>query len=204
MNTPSVDYIDFYFDFISPYSYLAATQIAAFEQCHAVTFHWLPINLPRLIKLSGNISPIAVKNKAIYSLRDLKRWAAYLQLPFQMILPGSFDSRPALRIASALQGTQRAAFCLSVFEAIWSGKVDMKNPRWLENIMQDKALPTQWLDMKNEDFEQNTHNALKAGAFGAPTFVLHPTSGCNALFFGMDHMDFLSRACDQAKNKPYH
>jgi len=55
--------IDFYFDFINPYSYLAATQLSGFSQKHQVEINWLPLNLPRLMKLSGNISPAAVKTK---------------------------------------------------------------------------------------------------------------------------------------------
>jgi len=196
MNKPI---IGFYFDFISPYSYLAATQIKSFEMQHGVTFHWLPVNLPRLMKESGNISPVSVKNKALYSLRDLKRWAAFLELPFKMIRPGTFDSRAAMRIAGALEGEQRAQFCLVLFEAIWSGRIDMKKETWLTEIMEQSALPMQWLELDSEAFEENTHCALKAGAFGVPSFVLHTKAARPELFFGLDHMDFLARSCDRHK-----
>jgi len=188
--------IDFYFDFISPYSYLAATQIPAFAEKHAVEVNWLPLNLPRLMSLSGNVSPATIKNKAIYSLRDLKRWASCLEVPFKMIRPGTFDSRPALRIAGALHGSDRATFCLAVFESIWSGAVDPTAGDWLEQVVSLKGLPDEWLQLQNEDFEPNTHTALKAGAFGVPSFVLKKDRGRPELFFGVDHMDFLSRACD--------
>ncbi len=187
--------IDFYFDFISPYSYLAATQIISFEQQYEASFNWLPVNLPRLIKLSGNTPPSLIKNKALYSLRDLKRWAAYLDVPFKMIRPGTFDSRPAMRIAGALQGEQRVAFCLAIFETLWSGAVNPKDESWMAQIFEAKRLPRTWLSQQNDDFEPNTHAALKAGAFGVPTFVLHPPKGRSELFFGLDHMDFLARAC---------
>jgi len=49
--------IDFYFDFISPYSYLAAIQLHKFEAEHDVIMHWIPINLPKLISVSGNTPP---------------------------------------------------------------------------------------------------------------------------------------------------
>jgi len=193
MNKPT---IDFYFDFISPYSYLAATRIKLFEQQHAVSFNWLPVNLPRLIKLSGNTSPANIKSKAIYSLRDLKRWALWLDVPLKMIRPGSFDSRAALRISCALEGKDRAEFSLAVFDALWSGSVDPGNQQWLQHIFELKGLPQQWLKQADEGFESNTLAALKAGAFGVPTFVLHPRSGRRSeLLFGIDHMDFLARAC---------
>jgi len=198
MNKPG---FDFYFDFISPYSYLAATCIKEIEAQYHIPCNWLPINLPRLMKLSGNSSPVNVKNKAIYSLRDLKRWALYLDLPFKMIRPGSFDSRPALAISSALAGKQRAEFNLAVFDALWSGPVDPRDTQWLQNVFQLKGLPQEWLKRQNESFETYTRDALKAGAFGAPTFVLHPVSGRSELFFGMDHLDFLKRACQTSSIK---
>jgi len=186
--------IDFYFDFMSPYSYLAAMRIPDFERQHHASFTWLPINLPRLINLSGNIPPGQIRNKALYSLRDLKRWAAYLNLPFKMIMPGTFDSRPALRIAGALDSVARVQFSLTVFDSIWSGSVDPTLPGWLQQIAVSKSLPEAWMDMSSEGFEPNTHAALKAGAFGAPTFILHGR-GRPEMFFGVDHMDFLARAC---------
>jgi len=188
--------IDFYFDFISPYSYLAATRISSFAEKHTVEINWLPLNLPRLMNLSGNVSPATIKNKAIYSLRDLKRWASHLDVPFKMIRPGTFDSRPVLRIAGALHGNDRTTFSLAVFESIWSGAIDPTEPDWLEQLVSLKGLPAEWLQHQNEDFEANTHAALKAGAFGVPSFVLKKEGGRPELFFGVDHMDFLSRACD--------
>jgi len=187
--------IDFYFDFMSPYSYLAAMRIPEFERRYEVTCQWLPVNLPRLIKLSGNTPPDQIRNKALYSLRDLKRWAAYLELPFRMIKPGSFDSRPALRIAGALGQPERAQFSLAVFDAIWSGSVDPTASDWLQQIAALKSIPSAWVAMNSEAFEPNTHAALKAGVFGVPTFILHG-GGRPEMFFGVDHMDFLARACD--------
>ena len=198
MNKPC---FDFYFDFISPYSYLAATRIQEIEARYNIPCNWLPINLPRLMKLSGNSSPVSVKNKAIYSLRDLKRWARHLDLPFKMIRPGSFDSRPALAISSALAGEQRAEFNLAIFDSLWSGAVNSQDTDWLLSIFQIKGLPQEWLQLQSESFESYTRDALKAGAFGAPTFVLHPVSGRSELFFGMDHLDFLKRACATIETK---
>ena len=188
--------IDFYFDFISPYSYLATTQLPALANKQRVEINWLPVNLPRLMKLSGNTSPAAIKNKGLYSLRDLKRWSAYLDVPFRMIRPGAFDSRPAMRIAGALQAKERETFCLAVFDSIWSGAIDPTSEQCLQYIADLKGMPDEWLQLTNENFEANTQAALKAGAFGVPSFVLHNKTGRPELFFGVDHMNFLSRACE--------
>jgi len=196
MNKPV---IDFYFDFISPYSYLAATQLDAFSRQHEVDFEWLPVNLPKLINRAGNTPPSMIKNKAIYSLRDLKRWAKFIGVPFTMIKPGSFDSRPAMRTALALEGEHRNRFSLAVFKSIWSGAVDPKQDGWLEQVVALHDLPQEWLsgqdDRLNGQLDELTKRALDAGAFGAPTFYLHRDYGRSEMFFGLDHMDFLARAC---------
>lgn len=190
--------IDFYFDFISPYTYLAVTQMDAFEAEHDVQINWVAVNLPKLIKLSGNTPPATIKNKALYSLRDLKRWVAYLDVPFKMIRPGSFDSRPAMYIAMALAGEDRVRFCKATFDAIWSGVVDTKKDDWLAQMFAQYDLPDTWLDLSNAQgkvaLDANTQQALKVRAFGVPTFVLHGDKKAQ-MFFGLDRMDFLSRAC---------
>ena len=193
--------IDFYFDFISPYTYLAVTKMDKFVNEHDVQVNWIPVNLPKLIKLSGNTPPATIKNKALYSLRDLKRWAAYLDVPFKMIRPGTFDSQPALYIALGLEGEDRVKYCKAVFEAIWSGNVDMRSEHWLDDIFAQKKLPQAWRNIAHEqakqELDETTQQALKAGAFGVPTFVLHGDVR-SQLFFGVDRMDFLSRACQES------
>jgi len=185
--------IDFYFDFISPYSYLAATQLDQFSESGQVEFNWIPVNLPKLIKLSGNRPPGLIKNKALYSLRDLKRWADYLQVPFKMIRPGTFDSRPALRIAAALDSSDRQRFSLGLFEALWSGDIDPREEGWLERVFELKCFPADWHQLTIDSLNEDTEAALKAGAFGVPTFILHG-EGRPEMFFGVDHLDFLARA----------
>ncbi len=188
--------IDFYFDFISPYSYLAATRLEAFSHRYGADFEWLPINLPRLIQWSDNTSPAMIRNKALYSIRDLKRWARFLDVPLTMHRPGSFDSRPALRMALALQGDERARFSMAVFNSIWSGAVDPKQDDWLTQVMAQHQLPAIALPRQDDALDTLTRQALNAGAFGAPTFFLHRKRGRAEMFFGVDHMDFLARACE--------
>ena len=121
---------DFYFDFISPYSYLAVRRLPEFPKLAGM--QWLPVNLPKLIRDSGNTPPTASRPKARYLLQDLKRWAARLEAPFHMILPGSFDARPALALACMLEDEERARFCTAAFDAIWSGAVDpVHDAGWL-------------------------------------------------------------------------
>ncbi len=193
--------IDFYYDFISPYSYLAATRLPAFLQRNPVAINWIPVNLPSLVKRSGNIPPGTIPKKAMYLLRDLKRWAAYLDVPLKMITPGAFDARPALNIASELTPEQRADFSQTAFNTIWSGQINVRKPDWLEQLFTLNGYPEEWLALACEKtspaLEAQTEAALKAGAFGAPTFILRG-AGKPQMFWGVDRMDFLERAIRQA------
>ncbi|OIO66596.1 MAG: 2-hydroxychromene-2-carboxylate isomerase [Zetaproteobacteria bacterium CG_4_9_14_3_um_filter_49_83] len=193
-NTQSRLQVDFYFDFISPYSYLAVVQLAAFEAAQPVHFNWIPVNLPKLIQQSGNVPPAGSRNKGLYLLHDIKRWAAHLHVPFRMLRPGSFDSRPALRMALSLQGQARAQWCQSVFEALWSGAIDPRQDDWLSKLATQPPLA------EAAALEATTAQALQAGAFGAPTFVLHRPDKKPQMFFGNDRLDFLAGACQRASD----
>lgn len=188
--------IEFYFDFISPYSYLASTGLSEFSSRFQIDIEWIPINLPKLIKWSGNTPPTLIKSKAIYCLRDLKRWAKYLGVPFKMIKPLSFDSRPAMRTALALEGMDRVCFSQAIFNSIWSGEVDPKQQDWLEQVVTLNELPGVWLSQQNDRLDELTQKALDKGAFGVPTFFLNKRVGRPEMFFGLDHMNLLARACE--------
>jgi len=190
--------IDFYYDFISPFSYLAALRIGALSEKTGAEIAWRPINLPRLIKLSGNAPPGSVPNKGRYLIRDLKRKAKRLQVPLKLIRPGAFDSRPALYAACALAELDRQRFSLGLFRSIWSGEINVQKPDWLQVAVVANGLPEQWLaydvEAQKQALQSNTEQALARGAFGAPSFVLHRQQR-RELFFGVDHMGYLAQAC---------
>jgi 2-hydroxychromene-2-carboxylate isomerase len=79
---------------------------------------------------------------------------------------------------------------------LWSGAIDPTEEGWLDRLFDLKKLPASWREMSCDVLNENTDKALKAGAFGVPTFVLHG-SGRAEMFFGIDHMDFLERACQR-------
>jgi len=190
--------LDFYFDFISPYSYLAVRRLSCLPALAGADMRWLPVNLPKLIKDSGNTPPATCRPKALYLLQDIKRWAALLDVPLRMIRPGSFDARPALSLACMLDGEERIRFCTAAFDALWSGAVDpVRDADWLLRIVDVHGLPTEWLKLDlaagKARLRENTEVALKAGCFGVPTFIVRG-KGRPQMFWGVDRMDFLATA----------
>jgi len=196
--------IDFYFDFISPFSYLAAARIPALQRTTGFNIEWIPLNLPRLIKLSENTPPGLIPNKARYLIYDLKRQAKKLQVPLKIILPGTFDSRPALGLACALSDEHRVSFAATLFDQLWSGKIDVKQDGWLETFLDQYGSYPEWQSVSNEammeSLQVNTMQAFSAGAFGAPTFVLHYQKR-RELYFGLDHMNDLQDRCIELRKE---
>ena len=76
--------IDFYFDFASPYGYIASTQIDEIAARHGRTVAWRPILLGVVFKTTGMGPLPSVPLKGAYSLRDFARSARLLGIPFQM------------------------------------------------------------------------------------------------------------------------
>ncbi len=194
--------IYFYYDFVSPFSYLAATQVPHFAHHHNVAVKWVPVLLPQLMKLANNTSPATVPKKGLYLLRDLRRWAEYLGVPFTMQKPPFFDARPALLAAQALHEKDRQIYSLTVFQALWARGARPDHDAWVSEIVIEYDLPAAWADPKDParlmtELRENTETAFKAGAFGAPTFVLKG-AGKPQLYWGVDRMDFLGRAVDKA------
>lgn len=188
----------FCFDYISPYSYLAATQMRRLSGRLGIPVIWQPFNLPRLIKLSGNKPPSTIRNKARYLLRDLKQYAQYLDVPFHMILPGSFDSRLAIASTLALSSDERETMATAVFNGLWAEGIDYRQDDWLNQVLASAGLPADWI--LTETYSQHmdaintvTEEAYKAGAFGAPTFFLQGM-GRRQMFWGVDRLHFLEQA----------
>ena len=87
--------LDFYFDFTSPASYLAWTQIEDIAERAGASINWKPIFLGALFKETGGQGNIAVQNKFNYTKLDMKRCADHLGAPF--VFPPEF---PVLAVGS--------------------------------------------------------------------------------------------------------
>jgi 2-hydroxychromene-2-carboxylate isomerase len=75
--------VDFFFDFISPFTYLARTQLDAIAARTAARFHTRPIHLLNLMKLVGNTpTTVLCNNKRKYAGQDIARWCARYRVPW--------------------------------------------------------------------------------------------------------------------------
>ncbi len=77
--------VDFFFDFVSPYSYLAQTQLPALQERTGARFRLWPMHLLNLMKQVGNApTTVLCANKLKYATRDIGRWVSRYGVPFQL------------------------------------------------------------------------------------------------------------------------
>ncbi len=187
--------VDFFFDFISPYTYLAETQLPALMERTGARFRLWPMHLLNLMTLVGNVpTTVICANKMKYATQDLGRWAARYGVPLQPN-PHVFSGDPSLALKGALvaqkQGTE-AAYARAMFRAYWRDGVNVNERGQLEACLDTAGLRGKALLETADQPEyatllaQNTETAAARGVFGSPTFIVG-----DDVFFGNDRLAFL-------------
>lgn len=185
--------IEFYYDFASPYSFLAATKIEEVAgRCQAETV-WKPFGLGFVFKETGNHMPASVQAKASYMFKDLARWAEFYNEPFKMPSIFPINTIMALRATLAVDDPAKVKeLSLAIFRAYWAEGKDISKPEVVAQIADGAGLDGQALtaatgDQKIKDrLRDNTADAIKRGAFGAPTIFVG-----DEMFWGNDRLEML-------------
>lgn len=185
--------IEFFWDAASPYTYLAATQIEPVMARAGATLVWRPFLLGKVFEATGNRMPAAVPAKAKHLFCDVQRWAQHYGVPvaFPKVFP--VNSVLALRagIAASAQG-RGAEFAGAVMKAYWADGVDISQPEAVGAIaamvgLDGPALLLQAQEQPVKDqLRTNTEEAVRRGAFGAPTFFVG-----EQMFWGNDRLVLL-------------
>ena len=195
--------IDFHFDFVSPYSYLAITQLPALARQHGAEIVYKPFRLLELMKLVGNRpTTVECKNKLRYAGADLGRWAARYGVSLHRNPHESkFDRDLLLRGALvAAEDGEAAPYVSAVFGAVWNGERDLSHHAELVDVLGNAGLAGEKLLERAASAEvaarldRETAAAAERGVFGSPTFVVG-----DELYFGNDRLDFLAAALAAAK-----
>ena len=190
----SMPRLDFWYEFASTYSYLAAMRIEPLAHAAGVEVRWRPFLLGPIFKAQGmetspfNLYPLKGKNM----WRDLERWSEILKLP-KFVSPKVFPAHPlaASRIALTLDDVARPDFTRAVYRAEFTEGKDIADPATLDEILKNLGHDSAAVAAKSgeqpvkDKLRANTEEALKLGIFGAPNFV--PVDG--ELFWGNDRLE---------------
>ena len=190
--------VAFHFDYRSPYSYLAMTQIAGLD----LTLH--PFDVLDVMKRVGNTpTTITCKAKGRYAQADLGRWARRYQVPVgRHPAMGEIDGLRLLRATLAIaQGPDRRKAAVALFGAMWGSHVPLGTPADVAALLGGAGVAgaaelAERMDQPDLVAELDAANAAAAerGVFGSPTFFVG-----DEMFFGNDRLDFLREALETAQ-----
>lgn len=188
--------VEFFYDFSSPYSYLASTQVEAVVERAGATLDPRPFLLGPVFKASGNVMPASVPSKGAYLFRDLRIWARDYGVGFRW--PDFFPMNsvlPARMAVSLSEPTQRMKLSRAFFHAVWVDGVNLSESAHAIAIantagFDGEALAARAAEQEVKDLlRANVDDAVARGAFGAPTFFVG-----EQMFVGNDRLSFVERA----------
>ena len=185
--------IEFFYDYVSSYSYLANHEIGKFNEDEVV---YRPMFLGAVMQATGNNPPGAVPAKRIYLNKDLDRWASRYGIPFRVNSIFPQNTLGALRLGVAAQ--RRGVFKdvhQGLFDGMFVDDRDLSDENVLKAIIVDAGLNADELmadiasQSVKDELKENTEEAIRRGAFGAPTLYVG-----DEMFFGNDRLDFVREA----------
>ncbi len=174
--------IKFYFDFSSPYSYVASEWIEALAARHGRTVRWHAILLGVAFQAAELKSPVSHPIKRDYTLRDFRRSARFEGLPYTQPEEFPIPTQNAARVFWWLDETQgataAAAWARAGLRAYFTRGVMLSQPEALKTLAAGCGLDAQQAEAAWQDahwkarLKRANDEAIGAGVFGAPFFVV--------------------------------
>ena len=189
------DHIDFYFDIISPYAYIAYKKILKIKN---VNFKLKPIFLGGLHNLAGIAAPAFNKYKMKNMQNDCELVAKKNNINFKWNSNFPVNSLGIMRGYLCVEDNKKEEYLNSFFEAYWKEDQDLSNEENIKIML--KKLQIDENDFFNsindqdikDKLKQLTQEAFEKEVFGAPTFIVN-----NKIFWGQDRLEY---ALDEIKN----
>ena len=190
--------VEFFFDFGSPTTYLAHTQMPRLAADTGATVVYRPMLLGGVFKATGNASPVTVPAKGRWMGADIARFAQRYCVPFVHNPHFPINTLTLMRGATGLQMRDPQAlmrYVDAVFQAMWVQPRNMADPAVMAEVLGAAGFSAESLMGLVADPEvkaqlaATTEEAVTRGAFGAPAFFVG-----EQLFFGQDRLDFVREA----------
>lgn len=195
--------VEFYYDLVSPYSYLSHTQLSGICEVYGAELILRPMLLGAVHDAAGIQAPIEIKAKSCYQRQDIQRWADYYDVPLQFPEPFPFRTLKTMRAAifCSRQGKMEQ-FTREAFALYWqeggspeglkanedgpisevAHRIGMESGEVLEGADAPESKQT---------LKDATGEALRRGVFGAPAFFVG-----GEMFWGNDRLHFVESALE--------
>tara|TARA_Y100001958_G_C21225365_1_gene550737 strand:+ start:1302 stop:1889 length:588 start_codon:yes stop_codon:yes gene_type:complete len=188
MNKP----IYFYFDFVSPYSFIAHKLIKRVAQKSSIKIDYRPVLVGGLHNLNGIKAPAFIPSKARFMIRDCKMVAENNKIKFR------FNSYFPIKSLNLMRGVFvsdednfKNYYIDKVFDAIWQDGLNMNDQNIIDRILKNLGVNPTTFSLRTssqsikEQLKRKTNEAYELGIFGAPTFLVN-----NKIFWGQDRLEY--------------
>ncbi|MEN9538490.1 MAG: hypothetical protein RLZZ126_725 [Pseudomonadota bacterium] len=185
--------IDFYFDFISPYAYLAFEHLPQALQGLSYQVNYRPVLFAGMLKHHGQLGPAEIAPKRVWTYRQVLWLAREHGISLQMPAAHPFNPLAWLRLAYAcardVGGEQlpNRQVCETIFRGLWTTGADAQSSAVIEALSTQLG-PRRALDSPEvkDQLRTETQQAIALGVFGVPTFAAD-----GELFWGLDALPLL-------------
>jgi len=189
---------EFWFDFGSPATYLASTQIAGIESATGARAVWRPMLLGGVFQATGIHSPATIPAKGRYTFVDFDRFARRYGVPLRYNPHFPINTLMLMRAITGAQmhAPEREAVLIdAIFKAIWTEQLNMNDPEVASVALANAGFPAgliaSWIGdaAVKARLKETTDEAVARGVFGAPTMFVG-----DEMFFGQDRLEWVREA----------
>ncbi len=190
--------VEFFYDYGSPYSYLADSRLPGLKARTGAEVIYRPMLLGGVFKATGNQSPFVepVEAKRSYFSVELRRAVHRLNVAFVQNPHFPINTLGLMRTAHAARALEVfEPFHSAIFRAFWTAGAELGNPQVVADVLDAEGLKgSEIVDAARGDeikaaLRATTDEAVERGIFGAPTFFVGAE-----MFFGNDRMEFVEDA----------
>ena len=188
--------LEFYYDYGSPYSYLADTQVEAIAKRAGAALVRKPMLLGGVFKATGNHSPAELPAKSTWSAFDMPMWAKHYGVPFQRNPFFPVNTLALMRGAAAAQiDGIFERYHPAIYKAMWVDGVNLNDIGEVAKVLSAAGLDAAKIGNRIQDqdvkdrLKATTDEAVARGVFGAPTSFVG-----DMMFFGNDRLPFVELA----------
>ena len=184
-------YVDFYFDVISPYSYIAHKKIQKIKKNQKIIFNYKPILLGGLHNLAGISAPAFNKYKIKNMQSDCELVSKKNDISFKWNLKFPINSLSIMRGYLSINDDQKEDYLNIFFDAYWKDNLDLSSEEDFSKLLEVLNLEKEIFFEKikhpsiKDDLKKSTSDAFKKEVFGAPTFIVN-----NKIFWGQDRLEY--------------
>ena len=184
---------DFYFDFVSPYSFLAHKKIRKIESKAKIKVRYLPILLGGLHNLHGIKAPAFIPAKARHMIRDCKLIAEKNNTKFKFNSYFPIKSLNLMRgVLVAEEDNFKSYYIDNIFDTICQDGLNLNDENIFYKLLKNLNVNPKTFILRSSSssikdlLKKRTSEAYEKGVFGAPTFVSN-----NKIFWGQDRIEFV-------------